>query len=466
MGIKVSRVRFTSALMAFGYLSVLASVGCLIVLLARSIVVDVYVKNVRDLSRLLLNEDDLSSAMRLVKRLATEEYVQQVQLSIGGKVLFSHQKNGEVPTLWKVDESISVSPYELTYSVVLPADVISMSSMAFVWVCLSLVLLRFIALLEGRKLQDSFNASVSGFAHDVRGPLSRLLRGEYDDDSSEVLDIAQVQMLSDDLLLKRKIGTAEDIELEDEIMAIYVPALKRLGLSVSVAAKASCYVRFNRGLVSRLLINFCENSLRLGATTISIEVSVADDIAILRVLDDGPGFTDEALVNVGNRPYSGHASGNGIGIFNSVDRLVKTGVGVSFYNSGRGAALELKFSKSSKALSAGTGFTVCVLVDDDKYVRNSWSRIAFQEGIEFHGFADFESFRIANDSIPKNAIVFIDSNLPDGRGELRGKQIKALGFSRVFLASEHFGGVLPDEFEASIGKNFPLHLKDRAALVT
>jgi hypothetical protein len=76
------------------------------------------------------------------------------------------------------------------------------------------------------------------------------------------------------------------------------------------------------------------------------------------------------------------------------------------------------------------------VIDDDKLVRLNWSSFCEKKGIPFREFSSVDSFLASADSIPKDAKIYIDSNLGDDiKGEIESEKIFNLGFKNLYLAT-------------------------------
>ncbi len=77
-----------------------------------------------------------------------------------------------------------------------------------------------------------------------------------------------------------------------------------------------------------------------------------------------------------------------------------------------------------------------ILIDDDKLVRYNWSSHCEKKGIPFKAFVSIDSFLDEAVSIPKEAKIYIDSNLGnDVKGEIESEKIFNLGFKNLYLAT-------------------------------
>ena len=78
-----------------------------------------------------------------------------------------------------------------------------------------------------------------------------------------------------------------------------------------------------------------------------------------------------------------------------------------------------------------------ILIDDDKFIRLSWSLKAKQLKLNFISFETVENFLSASHNISSEDInIYVDSNLGNGiKGEQESKKIFDLGFHNIFLTT-------------------------------
>lgn len=77
-----------------------------------------------------------------------------------------------------------------------------------------------------------------------------------------------------------------------------------------------------------------------------------------------------------------------------------------------------------------------ILIDDDKFIRLSWSLKAKHLKISLTCFESVEDFLIVSNNYETNTKIYIDSNLGQGKkGEAESKKISNLGFKNIFLTT-------------------------------
>jgi signal transduction histidine kinase/CheY-like chemotaxis protein len=77
-----------------------------------------------------------------------------------------------------------------------------------------------------------------------------------------------------------------------------------------------------------------------------------------------------------------------------------------------------------------------ILIDDDKLIRYNWTVFCEKKSIPFRAFNSIEAFVTEASSIPKEARIYVDSNLGDDiKGEIESERIFNLGFKNINLAT-------------------------------
>jgi hypothetical protein len=77
-----------------------------------------------------------------------------------------------------------------------------------------------------------------------------------------------------------------------------------------------------------------------------------------------------------------------------------------------------------------------ILIDDDKFIRLSWTLKAKKLGLSILCLESCSSFIAESPGIKKTNPIFVDSNLSRGeKGEIESKKIYQLGFNNIFLCT-------------------------------
>ena len=80
----------------------------------------------------------------------------------------------------------------------------------------------------------------------------------------------------------------------------------------------------------------------------------------------------------------------------------------------------------------------CILIDDDPLVHMTWKMAGRERGKTVRVFKSREEFLAAASRISFTTPIYIDSSLGHGvKGELVAKELYALGFTELYLATGH-----------------------------
>lgn len=184
-----------------------------------------------------------------------------------------------------------------------------------------------------------------GVAHDINGCLAVVvasaealladpgLSSEGHAAASDALEAARrAGLLAAQMMTASSLGAQGHIDLGSELVQL-VPLLRRLlppgvRLAWEVGAEAPC-VRVDPVHLQRIVMNLVTNAAQAiaGAGTVTIratgEASSASggdvDTAVLEVLDDGRGMSEETLAQVERGGFSTRPSGHGLGMANVRD---------------------------------------------------------------------------------------------------------------------------------------------------
>lgn len=99
-----------------------------------------------------------------------------------------------------------------------------------------------------------------------------------------------------------------------------------------------------------------------------------------------------------------------------------------------------------------------ILIDDDTLIHQLWKMEASESAdVELICFESVKCFLSHHASIPKEAMIYIDSNLDGLRGEEEAAKVHELGFQNIFIASGYNPEdiVAPDFVKGVIGKRPP-----------
>lgn len=80
-------------------------------------------------------------------------------------------------------------------------------------------------------------------------------------------------------------------DLIEEVALEHRPHLEKLGLTLETACPVIDEWAFDRDLVADMLNNALQNAARFARQRVQISAGIEDDFLVLRVNDDGPGYT-------------------------------------------------------------------------------------------------------------------------------------------------------------------------------
>ena len=218
-------------------------------------------------------------------------------------------------------------------------------------------------------------ATFDSAAHDLRGPLFRL-RGRLeelvrdsgtDETARATLDRAlhDIDSIQRTLAVLLQIAHAESGaaladtapvalgELASEICALYEPAARDQGLTLTCDAATGVNVNGNRQLLTQMLVNLIENGLKhVGRGTMRVTVRDTAEGARLEVSDDGPGIPPQdreralrPFVQLSTKNTSG--SGLGLSLVAAIARLHRTRLALE--DGAPGLRVVVQFSSGSSA---------------------------------------------------------------------------------------------------------------------
>lgn len=178
---------------------------------------------------------------------------------------------------------------------------------------------------------------VGDASHELRSPLTTLV-GLLDlaDDTDSPIDVDTVRtillpeaqrmssMVADLLLLARADErgiplTVDEMDLDD-IVGAEVTRLRSLGAAKVVAKLSPVRVVGDAGKLTRAIRNLTENAAHHASSTITLELEQVDDVATIRVIDDGPGVPEHLRDKIFDRFYrqesdrGRHQGGSGLGL--------------------------------------------------------------------------------------------------------------------------------------------------------
>ena len=211
------------------------------------------------------------------------------------------------------------------------------------------------------------------YTHDLRTPIA-VLKGYTDMLSrympagrlpeGEVLDTvrtmaAQVERLERFVNSMNAAQRLGDVELHPEeatteaLTARIRETAEILGesrhIAVSVAAEGpEDTLKIDAGAVNQVFENLLGNALRFAASKVDVTVKTGGGRLVLRVADDGPGFTERELVTAANPYYSGNkgeADHFGLGLYICRTLCEKHGGSLTLANEAGGGCVTAEFGE-------------------------------------------------------------------------------------------------------------------------
>ncbi|MEV0194935.1 HAMP domain-containing sensor histidine kinase [Nonomuraea sp. NPDC050691] len=144
---------------------------------------------------------------------------------------------------------------------------------------------------------------VADAAHELRSPIAtlraRLELAPPSELTREALaDVERLQGLAGDLLMLARLDAGEPVRTTSlDLGQVAFEESVRSGPGaepkVVVDIEPDVVVRGSRGHLARLVTNLLDNARRHAGTTVTVRVRPGDGVAVLEVLDDGPGIPPE-----------------------------------------------------------------------------------------------------------------------------------------------------------------------------
>jgi len=169
------------------------------------------------------------------------------------------------------------------------------------------------------------NELYAAVIHDVKNQLAELaLRlGERADAQQEmVIAMNAARRLSEMLLVIRQEAELLSVNTDSvdtaDFLAILAAEYRELfpALAIDVdTTQAPAFAFFDDALVRLALSNAVHNACRSARSRIRLAAREQDRMLVLEVADDGPGFPDGMLANMGDKPASASARGTGLGLY-------------------------------------------------------------------------------------------------------------------------------------------------------
>jgi two-component system osmolarity sensor histidine kinase EnvZ len=218
------------------------------------------------------------------------------------------------------------------------------------------------------KIEQERALMLAGISHDLRTPLARLrLETELsvaDLETRDLMaaDIAQLDAIIDKFLDYARPEPTElgPVLLSGVISRSIAPWRNNPRFEISVDVAEDLQVKAEQVELSRVLSNLLENARRYGQspsdgiTRVEIVARVHEGWVLLRVRDQGPGVSDEALKNLTQPFFRGDAArtsatGSGLGLAIVERSVQRMGGTFSVFNSSAGGLMALMKFRQAEA---------------------------------------------------------------------------------------------------------------------
>jgi len=189
-----------------------------------------------------------------------------------------------------------------------------------------------------KRLDEERALLLAGVSHDLRTPLSRIRLGlELMDDKGNaalkggmVQDIGDIDAAINQFLDFARVSDGEAVVADGDLNAIVRETCERYarsGKAVTSRLETLPPLRLRPLAAQRLIVNLVENALRHGNGEVEVMTAVQNGLAVLEVLDRGPGIPPgdvERMVQPFTRldtARSGSGTGLGLAIVDRIARL-------------------------------------------------------------------------------------------------------------------------------------------------
>lgn len=184
----------------------------------------------------------------------------------------------------------------------------------------------------------------------------------HDESAREQLASLQKQVLRSRSIIEvvRELAQSEDSQLDKldlcsvlrDVMQLYAPQVQEGKVRFELTASpAQAWALGNAVLLSLVFHNLFRNAIqasRSGQTELQLSITQEASHWQVRVEDRGPGFSDAALAQVGNRRFSTKSDGMGVGLV-LCQRIAKQHQGTLRWGnriSGQGASVQLRVMRA------------------------------------------------------------------------------------------------------------------------
>lgn len=206
---------------------------------------------------------------------------------------------------------------------------------------------------------------------------------------------------------------------------------RKLAFAFESTTKANAF--FEPIEIKRILSNLVNNSIEAANDEICIQLKtqLVDQSFYLDIIDNGTGIPQNILAKLGQDEVSTKKKGNGLGIKEAADSMKEwNGQLVILKTSPSGTTIRLIFNSQVEVKQH-------YLIDDDELVRITWEARARKNGISLQTFNSHNKFLEVKNTILKDSLIFIDSELGNIKGEEIALTLHEEGFTNISITSGH-----------------------------
>lgn len=290
--------------------------------------------------------------------------------------------------------------------------------------------------------------------HDIRSPLASL------NTVAEQLEVSHKQEF---LLLKNSIQRINEIansllektQQKSEILKPEFLEIKNIITEIAnekknefkdkAVIKISAQLTSNGYIIpfelKRIFSNLLNNSIESTDSLAEILIST-DQIGkniFITIKDNGKGIPPHILAKLGQEEVTSKKKGNGIGFKHSLELLKEWQGDLKILETNdKGTIIQIVLLAENELTKDTTAAEQkIILVDDDELTRMTWSMKAKKSNIAFKAYASVDSFKADIQSVRKDDVLYIDSELGEIKGETLAAELHELGFQNISMASGH-----------------------------
>jgi len=209
----------------------------------------------------------------------------------------------------------------------------------------------------------SQKAFLQNVSHEIKNPLMAiqgyaegLEKGIFDDpkEAGEIINKESVRLnnLLNELLTLTKIENRQYVEESqiidlNELIKDYTKILNGFALKENKEIRVfynreALYIKVNEELLHQCIINIGGNAIRYAKKIIDISVEKEKDFAVIKIKDDGPGFSKEESRKMFTKFYKGKQGMFGLGLPIAREAAKQIGGEIKAENTGSGALFVIK----------------------------------------------------------------------------------------------------------------------------